>query len=904
MSRSWLDDGHGQRTTQAKNQTMKRIRVALGDVHSAILRDILAQITELEPDMELVGKAGEPDVKDAVTREHANVVICDVRPEELPQVARELFATGDRPVVVGLAREGREATVCIPDAGAAQLMAVIRSAIESATEGEDHPGNVVEILRPRDAEREGEAITPYASTADCLNDQLRLLDLALLAEIDALESTIWDESVQRLQGLAISPGEVRALLEKPAPGAGPRQGAELRRKRVRLSESVAARVAASAADPGAPPFIHLVQRFGLNAFEQFCITAALALEIDRNKYSKAYALLQDDVTRKQPSLELILRLYEGLGAGDRWNTSQSLDPSRPLRRWHLLRLSARDAGEPATPFGRRIEMDDRLSRWLLGVNDLGSPLEEVATLGPWELETLRVPPQSEIEDRLVQLIDGVRTGTPGAPSRLVVHVYGRYGTGRRSLVAAICQRHQLNILRVDVARLAVLPTAVLEETLLLITRESLLSPTAVCLEHADALMGDEAGAGGAALKAIANGLRLISPVTFVIGQREWPTDGLFGDGVLQRVPLTVPRPDEARRIWAEELADLALDADTGGVEHAATELAARFTLSPGQIHDAAAGARTRLLWEHSGRSRLTMADLYASCRDQCSHMLGTLARPVTTTFGWADLILPANQRDQLIELETAIRNCSAVLADWNFESRLPYGRGITALFSGPSGTGKTMAAGILARELGLDLYKIDLSRVVSKYIGETEKNLDRIFQQAEDANAMLFFDEADALFGKRSAIKDAHDRYANIEIAYLLQKMEEREGVTILATNLMANMDDAFTRRIRFVLEFTMPEQDERLEIWRRSIPPQARLAEDVDLSMLARRLRVSGGSIMNVCVGAASLAYTPGGKIHMRHLLYAAKRELQKLGHQYGESDFSADAVAGALPAGLRSGR
>jgi SpoVK/Ycf46/Vps4 family AAA+-type ATPase len=277
---------------------------------------------------------------------------------------------------------------------------------------------------------------------------------------------------------------------------------------------------------------------------------------------------------------------------------------------------------------------------------------------------------------------------------------------------------------------------------------------------------------------------------------------------------------------------------------------------------------------------------------------------VKSGFGWDDLVLPEQQRSQLRELETSIRNASGVLADWNFQSRLPYGRGITALFSGASGTGKTMAAGILARELGLDLYTIDLSRVVSKYIGDTEKNLDQIFQQAEDAAAMLFFDEADALFGKRSAIRDAHDRYANIEVAYLLQKMEEREGVTILATNLRANIDDAFQRRIRFGIEFPLPEFAQRLEIWRRSLPKEIRLADDVDLSILARRLRVSGGSIMNVCVTAASLAYEPGGAIHMRHLLHASKRELQKLGQQFSEEEFSVADFAVAMVGRGRSGR
>jgi SpoVK/Ycf46/Vps4 family AAA+-type ATPase len=349
------------------------------------------------------------------------------------------------------------------------------------------------------------------------------------------------------------------------------------------------------------------------------------------------------------------------------------------------------------------------------------------------------------------------------------------------------------------------------------------------------------------------------------------------------------------------LEDAPLAPEAGGPGAAAAELAGRFRLSAGQIQDAVAAAQTRALWGKPEGSALTLADLYRGAREQCSHRLGSLARQVTTSFSWDDLVLPEKQQSQLHELEQAIRNANGVLQDWGFESRLPYGRGITALFSGPSGTGKTMAAGILARELGLDLYTIDLSRVVSKYIGETEKNLDRIFQQAEDANAMLFFDEADALFGKRSAIKDAHDRYANIEIAYLLQKMEERLGVTILASNLRTNIDDAFMRRIRFGIEFQMPEYAQRLKIWRSSLPKGLQLGDDVDLTVLAKRLRVSGGSIMNVCVSAASLAYAPGGEIRMEHFAHAAKRELQKLGHQYNDQDFAPRVAAADESAGSR---
>jgi hypothetical protein len=509
----------------------------------------------------------------------------------------------------------------------------------------------------------------------------------------------------------------------------------------------------------------------------------------------------------------------------------------------------------------------------------------------WDVDALRVPPPNEARERLIRLVGNVIQRSHGAPSHLVVQIHGRYGTGRRSLIAAACEQHGLRILRVDTGRLVGLPAAAFEESLRLLARESMLQPSALCLENVDALV-DEEVPSAQGLAAIAPALQQPSAVTFLTGERPWSPEGIFRDGVFQGIALDLPDSKEARRIWNEELAHEILDPGTGGSYKAAGQLAASFSLSPGQIHDAVAAARTDTLWQ-KGRSPLTLHDLFRGCRQQCGHRLARLASPVSSSLGWNDLVLPERQISQLRELEISIKNSSGVLQDWDFASRLPYGRGTTALFSGPSGTGKTMAAGILARELGLDLYKIDLSRVVSKYIGETEKNLDRIFQQAEDSNAMLFFDEADALFGKRSVVTSAHDRYANIEIAYLLQKMEERLGVTILATNLKNNMDDAFVRRIRFNIDFLMPEYAQRLQIWRTSLPKKVRLADDVDLKMLAKSLRVSGGSIMNVCVGAASLAYEPGGVISMKHFLLAAKRELQKLGQQYNESDFPEPDVA-----------
>jgi SpoVK/Ycf46/Vps4 family AAA+-type ATPase len=252
---------------------------------------------------------------------------------------------------------------------------------------------------------------------------------------------------------------------------------------------------------------------------------------------------------------------------------------------------------------------------------------------------------------------------------------------------------------------------------------------------------------------------------------------------------------------------------------------------------------------------------------------------VKPVYTWDDIVLPEEVLSQLREICQRVVYRHRVIGDWGFGKKLSLGKGVNALFAGPSGAGKTMASEIIANELELDLYKIDLSGVVSKYIGETEKNLDRVFSAAEDANAVLFFDEADALFGKRSEVRDSHDRYANIEISYLLQKMEEYEGVAILATNLRANLDESFTRRLAFTIHFPFPDETSRHLIWKKIWPPQLAIAQAVDLEFISRQFKLSGGNIKNVALGAAFLAASDGGQVTMSHLLHAIRREYQKLG-------------------------
>ena len=319
----------------------------------------------------------------------------------------------------------------------------------------------------------------------------------------------------------------------------------------------------------------------------------------------------------------------------------------------------------------------------------------------------------------------------------------------------------------------------------------------------------------------------------------------------------------------------------------AQELASQFRLTPGQIQEAVAWVAQRQAMA-SDEAEVTRNELYAACRNQSHHKLPELAVKIEPHYTWDDLVLPGEKVEQLKELCNQVVHRQRVYGDWGFARKLAHGRGISALFAGPSGTGKTMAAEVIAHELQLDLYKIDLSGVVNKYIGETEKNLAKIFHEAEASNAILFFDEADALFGKRTKISDAHDRYANIETSYLLQRVEAYEGIVILATNLRENMDEAFTRRIRFIVDFPFPDVASRKLIWQAHFPHETPVSADLDYDWLAQQLQIAGGNIKNIVLNAAFFAAADGGVVGMEHMLRGARGEFEKIGKLWNDKNFA----------------
>ncbi len=490
---------------------------------------------------------------------------------------------------------------------------------------------------------------------------------------------------------------------------------------------------------------------------------------------------------------------------------------------------------------------------------------------------------------LYRLIESHMSPQNAGGRKLALYLHGPYGVGKLDLALQVCGRLQMSLLTLD-AEMLIAKGAEAEGLVHRAFREGLMQQAFLYVEHSDVLSQE---AARPLLHALQEAALAFGSIIFLAGNTPWLERRALP--FLDFYAVELPMPDEPERAatWSQLLIDL-------GPSDASwpAQLAGQFRLTAGQIRAAVELARTRRLMDSEERP-FTMDDFVAACREQSSNKLRELAVKVTPHSGWRDLILPDDKVSQLREICNHVRYRYQVFGAWGFDAKWGYGKGLSVLLTGPSGTGKTMAAEVLAGELGLDLYKVDLASVVSKYIGETEKNLSRIFAEADGSNAILFFDEADALFGKRTEVSDAHDRYANIETSFLLQKMEAYEGIVILATNLRENMDEAFTRRIRFIVEFPFPDEGHRQRIWQTNFPAHAPVASDVDCERLAREYKVSGGSIKNVVLSAAFLAAGEDDAIGVSHIQQGARREFEKMGKHFradgpGKIDSAARVVEG----------
>jgi hypothetical protein len=642
------------------------------------------------------------------------------------------------------------------------------------------------------------------------------------------------DPLDRFKGLHISAAQVEGLLspQNPVP---PDPAAAAQLKRLELDADDAERKGSDLR------LRRLARTFGLDELDVELLLIALAPDLD-DRFERLYGYLHDDVSRRRASIGLWLELC-GLepASGVAW---KRVAVDGPLTAARLVLVEDHER-----PFlTRSLRVPDRVASFLLGDDKLDSQVGVLA----YSCEAVSGADISGLSRWLYANLP-------------LAYVRERAGAAGASFAASAAAASGRRALTVDLRSLRVED----DPSLLagLVAREARLSGSVVVAGPLEALLPR----GVAAIQAFAE-----LPVTVVLtGSGNW--DPIWSHEVPFLCESHQPTGELAQLWKAGVDGELAPGVDP-------VEATVQFRLSPEQVRRAARAAR---LQAQAAARPIEADDLRAGARAQNAAGLERFARRIEPAVGFADLVLPDDVLEQLRELTVRARQRERVLGEWQMAGGASRRRGLTALFAGASGTGKTMAAEVVAGEMGLDLYVVDLASVVDKYVGETEKNLDRIFVEAESVNGVLLFDEADALFGKRSEVADAHDRYANVETAYLLQRMEMFEGIAILATNLRSNLDEAFARRLDSLIDFPEPEEADRLRLWDRCLGTLAPRAGDMDLAFLARAFKLSGGNIRNIVLAAAYMAAEAGQPITMADLVRATQREYRKLGRMVVESEF-----------------
>ncbi|MFF8917178.1 ATP-binding protein [Streptomyces sp. NPDC015032] len=587
----------------------------------------------------------------------------------------------------------------------------------------------------------------------------------------------------------------------------------------------------------------LAGEFGLTDLDVEVLLITLVPDLD-DRFEAFYGYLNDDVTRRRPSIGLALGLC-GLSPADEAARGR-LSALAPLRESRLLLVEDLDR-----PFlSRALRVPDRVTAHLLGDDTPAPRLADL--LAPWHA----VPGVGDPAPLAAALARGVP----------LVYLREDQGGAGTALAASALTHAGHRVLGLDLARLAEDPSPA--EAVRSLVREARLTGAGLVCAPLDAVSREQPGL-----------LRLLAgtPVpTILVGRAPWDAAWSAAPPLLLHAPRVEPSTRAA--LWTD-----AYDAPVPATIDV-DRLLSPFLLTPEQITRAARGAAQTT---HLDGGALTPDHVRQGARAQNAAGLDRLARRIEPTVTWNDLVLPPDTHAQLRELTARARHRDRVLGEWGMRPGGGRGRGVSALFAGDSGTGKTMSAEVIAADLGLDLYTVDLATVIDKYVGETEKNLERIFSEAAGVNGVLLFDEADAIFGKRSDVKDAHDRYANVESAYLLQRMESFDGLAILATNLRANLDDAFTRRLDLVIDFPVPDPEQRLLLWERCLGPVLPRGKDLDIAFCAENFELAGGNIRSIAVTAAYLAADTGEPVTMPTLIHAIQREYQKLGRLTLASEF-----------------
>jgi ATPase family associated with various cellular activities (AAA) len=715
---------------------------------------------------------------------------------------------------------------------------------------------------------------PYHDSLEHITDELRRIDLLLRREVLISRQPNATAVPEAFRGLVISESEINNLLSATEFVTHRWRNAEtvqeklapIDQKLAELRASIDERRKATQQAGRSLSLPYLAEKFILSPAEVDILLICIAPELEP-RYETFYAYLQDDVTRKRASVDLCLNLtcrsHEKKVAGRRMFV-----PGAQLVHWRLIELSDEPHDRQPTLLRKFAKVDPFVLNFLL--EHPPSALSAGTLVSPHlQVEDLDTTPESC--ERLKNLATALARNNA---SNSIIRLTGPSGALLDQAAEALSHTLDFKLILADILQLDG-DTAKLAA----LARDLVLFRAALAVN-----VPERAEPGADAAKA----KQAETAFWKMFQNHPYPVILMGTSSATVEVPIQTrvwdievdpPAFDSRKQIWQQAVSGIA-GSDAG-------QLAESFHFSGAHIRKTGQLAWSRAALRNPSDPAPSNDDVLKAARSLTAPNLGRLAIRVDPQYDWDDLVLPDRQKRQLSDILTRAKFRSVVHRDWGFGEKLSRGKGLNVLFTGESGTGKSMAAEVLARALALEMFQIDLSTVVSKYIGETEKNLGSIFREAENGASLLFFDEADALFGKRTEVKDAHDRYANIEVNYLLQRVEQYEGVVVLATNLQRNLDDAFLRRMQEVVEFPFPDQTMREEIWRKHFPKDAPLDKDINLPFLAKQFKLTGADIKSVTLHAAFQAAQAKEKIGMHRLVDAVKSEFLKKGKLVTKSDF-----------------
>jgi len=718
-------------------------------------------------------------------------------------------------------------------------------------------------------------LEPFASNQEYLTNELLKLDLIL-----SVYTVSFREKLQQMEKLNpagqayISHEEIDFLLARTNPKANKQSQhtSKLLDQIDQLEQQIDQRVKLTGETGKNLPLSMVCHFFSLSYLELQLILLCLAQELEQ-KYDKIFAYLQDDIARKRPSLELALNLLSQRGE-NKWSLRALLNDNSQLFRSGILHIIE----DPYNPsgcgsLGKMLKLDERILNYILEVDGFGNRLNNVVK----KIEPVHCFDEtalSGITKKELQLtLKNHLESSKRKRQNLIINLYGSQASEQVEVSHAACAEISTKFLLLDMQYLSNVDiewNSQIHDCL----KESLLQQLPLLIVNIDKYKFSDEGQPKK-LTYLFDMIDEYGWLTFVVSNKPCVNETLLRYRTIQIKTINVPARDihEQRETWRQYCSQFDLKLS----ESVINNLTNKFSFNGLQIyHLVKSLAMEKTIHRYEQVDENLIENL---CRAESNHSLEELAVKVKPHYRWNDIVLPSNVKSHLQSICNQVEHHDKVFNEWGFGEKLAYGKGLSALFSGLPGTGKTMAAQVIANELGLDLYKINLANVISKYIGETEKNLEKIFQSAEHSNSILLFDECDAIFGKRTEVSDSHDRYANIEVSFLLQKMEEYCGIVLLTTNQKKNMDDAFVRRIRFIVEFPFPDRFSREEIWRCHFPRLTPVVANVDFSSLAEKYSISGGSIKNIVLNAAFLAANDGCDISIEHIIESTRTEFEKIG-------------------------